>query len=494
MDNFYVTLPSDASANLYPDNKRGHYVTKLKQDISLVGHYEVAIVELQFKHDFYNFTVDENHPVFYLHVPKTTLLEKVQFNSSFYQPSLYELRTSRVFELIHTFTKTVDEVWKLVDRHIPVNDLPKNALNYEMVSAISEFNNSEAEDTNQASLHRLFKVAETYQPLCDKISVTLQSKHAEDGLRNLLSLSNNLTTIIKDFETILQMHGLPAEPSKRHERSLADIILQPFLPTNDSTKFVTVEAPPSSELMRIYLQLKDMQSTAEQQRFELSRIVQTLQQQPVQDGRLHSTVVYSAVPILYIPNFQENGTTVYRIPVHARSGFYESPQKLVDALNGSLRYNKFMKNADKLALFTYDWSLGKIKLHLSPNIAVKDVVPSFADLIGFSGTENSKGTILATKPATFHEKWQLMYIYSDVADYNFVGDSMSQLLRCMPVQGERGVYTVVRFDSPHFVPVLKGGISTLEIILANEYAERFPIRSGKTIAKLMFRPRVRHIF
>ena len=45
---FYVTLPSDASMDQYPENNSANWTTKLKHPVSLRGKWEVALVEMQY--------------------------------------------------------------------------------------------------------------------------------------------------------------------------------------------------------------------------------------------------------------------------------------------------------------------------------------------------------------------------------------------------------------------------------------------------------------
>ena len=45
MNNFYVTLPSNASMDIHPDNAISHYTTRLRQPLDLDGKWEVALVE-----------------------------------------------------------------------------------------------------------------------------------------------------------------------------------------------------------------------------------------------------------------------------------------------------------------------------------------------------------------------------------------------------------------------------------------------------------------
>jgi len=54
MSHFYLTLPSNASMNVYPDNTVAKYTTQLPTNIELDGEWEVALMEIQYSHKFYN--------------------------------------------------------------------------------------------------------------------------------------------------------------------------------------------------------------------------------------------------------------------------------------------------------------------------------------------------------------------------------------------------------------------------------------------------------
>ena len=45
---FYVTLPSNACHDIYPDNNNSSYTVQLSQPIELVGPYEVALAEIMY--------------------------------------------------------------------------------------------------------------------------------------------------------------------------------------------------------------------------------------------------------------------------------------------------------------------------------------------------------------------------------------------------------------------------------------------------------------
>ena len=61
---FYMTLPSNASMKMHPDNTLTHYVTALPQRIDLTGEWECGLAEVQYPHTWYNVT--ENDVWFFL--------------------------------------------------------------------------------------------------------------------------------------------------------------------------------------------------------------------------------------------------------------------------------------------------------------------------------------------------------------------------------------------------------------------------------------------
>ncbi len=57
---FYLTLPSNSSADYFPDNTLTNYFTKLPRAIDLTGgQWEVGLVEIQYPHTWYNLQEDE---------------------------------------------------------------------------------------------------------------------------------------------------------------------------------------------------------------------------------------------------------------------------------------------------------------------------------------------------------------------------------------------------------------------------------------------------
>ena len=53
---FQLTLPSNASITFSPDNKPANYTTTVPSPISLEGEWEVALIDIQYPHNWMNIT------------------------------------------------------------------------------------------------------------------------------------------------------------------------------------------------------------------------------------------------------------------------------------------------------------------------------------------------------------------------------------------------------------------------------------------------------
>ena len=56
---FYLTLPSNASTKVHPDNTLARYITDLPQRISLSGKWECGLTEIQYPQSWYNVREDD---------------------------------------------------------------------------------------------------------------------------------------------------------------------------------------------------------------------------------------------------------------------------------------------------------------------------------------------------------------------------------------------------------------------------------------------------
>ena len=66
---FQITLPSNSSMKVSPDNRPGNFTTSLPTPLSLEGDWEVALIDLQYPHSWFNMETDA-HILFAFHLTK----------------------------------------------------------------------------------------------------------------------------------------------------------------------------------------------------------------------------------------------------------------------------------------------------------------------------------------------------------------------------------------------------------------------------------------
>ncbi len=81
-----------------------------------------------------------------------------------------------------------------------------------------------------------------------------------------------------------------------------------------------------------------------------------------------------------------------------------------------------------------------------------------------------------------------MYIYTDIIEYQSVGDSYVPLLRTVHVEGASNDFVSVRFDKPHYAPVNKSNFTDICIEVKDDQNKHVRFTYGKVVAKLHFRP------
>ena len=76
---FYVQLPSNASMDLYPNNKLCCYKTQLPRTLHFDGKYEVGLVEIQYPNSWRTFHEENSYKVTIQHVPDFIDVRRVAF-------------------------------------------------------------------------------------------------------------------------------------------------------------------------------------------------------------------------------------------------------------------------------------------------------------------------------------------------------------------------------------------------------------------------------
>ena len=91
-----------------------------------------------------------------------------------------------------------------------------------------------------------------------------------------------------------------------------------------------------------------------------------------------------------------------------------------------------------------------------------------------------------------HRSFNSLLIYSDIADFTFVGDIIAPILRVVPFNPvTEFVHVHKEFKNLHYVPVSKYVIDQDYISIKTETGSKVSFFTGKTMIKLRFRRKIK---
>ncbi len=103
---FYITLPSNASPEVFPDNKTTSYRVKLPQNINLVGNWEVGLYSISYPNSWY--TLQDGFDTHIYYADKSGLFQPVIIDYGHYQS------TQDIVKSVNkAFTRVVNDNIKL---------------------------------------------------------------------------------------------------------------------------------------------------------------------------------------------------------------------------------------------------------------------------------------------------------------------------------------------------------------------------------------------
>ena len=155
------------------------------------------------------------------------------------------------------------------------------------------------------------------------------------------------------------------------------------------------------------------------------------------------------------------------------------------------------KTHDGRTAFEFSELDGKVVLTVAAKCQVYlgELCSELAALLGFElggyGGGDESTDHIAKVPFTPRNSLYFIYVYCDIVEYSFVGDSMVPCLRALPVIPGYDKPTILRFENPHYVPVSKSRFSSVAIELADPQGEDIKFSKGLSLVKLHFRPKER---
>ena len=170
--------------------------------------------------------------------------------------------------------------------------------------------------------------------------------------------------------------------------------------------------------------------------------------------------------------------------VNIPTGYYFTGEELCDAINDVLP-NHIQEKVE----FNYKRKSRRCRIEIRDHV---DVLLSchLAMILGFERECRISETTLSPLPVDVHMNFHTFYLYSDIVQFQHVGDVAVPLLRTVAVVPNKRHENIVNtYVSPHYIPLKIFNFETIDIILTTETGDIVPFERGKVIVKLHFRER-----
>ena len=125
-DEYWLTLPSNSSTDVFPQNTLQNYTTKLSEPLNLTEDYEVALAQIIFPNNFSQETITDDTDTILLQVYKINRDKSLEHIVNFE----YELRCTQRDSKYSSLKQLVGEINKEIQiyRSEPIVDVSMRAV------------------------------------------------------------------------------------------------------------------------------------------------------------------------------------------------------------------------------------------------------------------------------------------------------------------------------------------------------------------------------
>jgi hypothetical protein len=194
--------------------------------------------------------------------------------------------------------------------------------------------------------------------------------------------------------------------------------------------------------------------------------------------------------ITFHPDDEEEG----EISLVFRSGQFPDEKTFVHVLNDWISTAEIYG-----CTFSWDQWDRRIRVLISNKNGSIYMSRGLANLLGFEDVGpykthmTSSGLIPQYYEATYtfdlRVGLRMIYVYSDIVSHTLVGDTKVPILRVCATEGRYGEMVAVTFTEPHYVPLARNELDTIDILINNELGKPVPFEYGKSVVTLHFRRR-----
>lgn len=168
-----------------------------------------------------------------------------------------------------------------------------------------------------------------------------------------------------------------------------------------------------------------------------------------------------------------------------KPGFYDSPGLLVKRMK--LVCDSFLPDC-KAIVFYYDAITQKVTVSVKPESSVT-FSPLLQTLLGLSHAHYEEGIHEGEHVVDIRQGFYSLYLYCSLIEPHMVGDTLTPLLRIVPIRGKDGDMVTRTYENINYHPVQQKQFSTVELDIRDDTGRRISFERGKVVATLHFRRR-----
>ena len=163
-------------------------------------------------------------------------------------------------------------------------------------------------------------------------------------------------------------------------------------------------------------------------------------------------------------------------------GHYSSIEDILSKINELVDNEKSFSDHVKIS---YDTLTKKVTVHLQNEAKLY-----FGDtgyVLGFSPEEVISKSSTAEREVDLEHGFHDLYVYCDIIQPQYVGDTLVPLLRIIPVEGEDGQRISKSCVRPQYLPVSRKQFESIEVNIKRDTGEPVPFEFGRVLLTLHFR-------
>ena len=166
-----------------------------------------------------------------------------------------------------------------------------------------------------------------------------------------------------------------------------------------------------------------------------------------------------------------------------RDGYYPSVRSLLDEIENKGNNAANSTNMVDLHFDTVTQKVSQVNINLPDTV---DVPAHIQQMLGMNNSYFTRDSRVTDSVVNMNPLDSL-YVYCDVVEPRVVGDSLTPLLRIVPVEGEHGELVTRIYTNVHYVRVQRKTFQTLEVNIRDRTGKKVPFERGTLNVTLHFR-------